>query len=266
MDDKKYIWSFPKTPADYDTAYRKMAGVVDESKIQEYIKKYGKSVVICDLGIGTGRELEWLDKIKNISEIIGIDYSQSMLNFCRRVAQRYKKKVFLIKDDITNPVKLGKILPKVKDPIIYICLVNTFGNFLPKERKKVLQEIKNLMKRDDRLVLCIYKRLSKAVISTLNIPPYLRIKSKGKRIKLAEIIEYAFLPCFWHPLIAKYQQIPRFWYDEKENDIAIYVGNKKVFISHRFSIPEIKKLHKNAGLKIEKIIEGKLMYTVISKI
>lgn len=262
----KEVWGFFRTPTDYDEAVRKMSGVLDETPVIDYIKDFGKSVVVVSSGIGTGRELEWLDKIKSISKIIGIDYVESMLKFCRKRAKKCKKKVILLKDDMINPVELQKVVSKIKEPIIYICLINTLGNFSTKERELILQKTRGLMRKKDRLIFCLYKRIDKATVDTINIPPYLRIKSKKEKVKLAEVIEYAFIPIFWHPIIEKYKQLPRFWYDEKENDMAIYVGREKVFISHRFSEEEIKKLNKKAGLKIEKLIEGKAMYTVISKI
>lgn len=262
----KEIWSHPKTPATWDKIVKRYLGLSDEIFLMDYIKNFGKKVVVCDLGIGTGRLLKEFDKFKNISEIIGIDYSKPMLSFCQKRAQKCKKKVILLEEDIKNLVNLEKEVAKIKKPIIYICLLNTFGNFLPQERKLVLQKIKNLMKKEDRLILCLYKRPEKAVIEAINLPPYLKIKSKRKKVKLAEIIEYTLYPTYWHPVLDKFNQPPRFWYDEKENDIAIYVEKEKVFISHRFSKEEIKELGKITGLKLEKLIEGKLMYIVIFKI
>lgn len=264
-DAMKHFWRLPTTPEEYDKGVRKMSGVLDETPIIDYIKNFKKSVTVVSLGIGTGRELEWLDKIKNVTKIIGIDYSAPMLRFCRKRAKQCKKKVILLKDNIAEPVKLKRKVSKIKKPIIYLALINTLGNFSFKERELALQKTRNLMKRKDGLIICLYKLISQATISTLNIPPYLHLKTKEARTKLTEIIEYALQPFVWRGLIKKYNQLPRFWYDEKENDITAYIGEKKTFISHRFSKEEIKTLHKKAGLKIEKLIEGKAMYTVVSK-
>lgn len=257
---------FSTNPAYYDKAVRKMSGVLDEIPVINFIKNFRKSTAIVSLGIGTGRELEWLDEIKNISKIIGIDFAKSTLKFCRKRAKKCKKKIILLKDDMTNPVKLEKKVSKIKEPVIYISLINTLGNFSSKERELVFQRTKDLMKKKDRLVLCLYKRIDKAIVDSINLPSYLRPKSKKEKVKLTEIIEYALVPILWEPLLKKYNQLPRFWYNEKGNDLVVYMTEKKVFISHRFSKEEIKKLHKKAGLKIEKLAEGKAMCTVISKI
>lgn len=259
------IWRHPKTPVIWDRIAKKYLGLSDEISLLNYIKNFGKKVVVCDLGIGTGRLLKEFDKFENIIKIIGVDYSKPMLSFCQKRAKKCKKEVILLEDDIRNPVNLEKEVGKIKEPIIYICLLNTFGNFLPKERELVLEKIKNLMKKKDRLILCLYKRPEKAMIEEINLPPYLKIKSKREKVKLAEILEYPFNLMYWHTVLDKFKQPPRFWYDEKENDIAIYIGKEKVFISHRFSEEEIKKLAQIAGLKVEKLFEGKLMYTVIFK-
>lgn len=260
------IWRHPKTPAIWDKTVKKYLGLSDEISLIDYIKNFGRQVAICDLGIGTGRLLKEFDKFKNITKIIGIDYSKPMFSFCQKRAKKCKKEVILLGDDMRNPVNLEKEVVKIKEPIIYICLLNTLGNFLSQERKLVFEKIKNLMKKEDRLILCLYKRPEKAVIEAINLPPYLKIKSKREKVKLAEAIEYSFNEAYWRPILEKFKMLPRFWYDEKENDIVIYVGREKVFISHRFSEGEIKKLGQIASLKIEKLFEGKLMYTVIFKL
>lgn len=265
----KYIWNFPKTPIYYDLAYKKMLGVLDEMAVIDYLKNFGKSVVVVSLGIGTGRELKWLEKIKNISKIIGVDYSKAMLKFCQKRAQKCKKEVILLEEDIINPVKLKEKVLKIKEPIIYLSLVNTFGNSPSSERTIIAEKIRDLMKKEDRLILCLYKRIDKVAIDAIkniNIPPYLKIKSKEEKIKLAEIVEYALFLNFYPAIIERYKKPPMFWYEEKENDIAIYVGKEKVFISHRFSEEEIRKLGQKVNLKIEKLIGGKLMYIVIFRI
>ena len=260
--ETEYFWSLETVPKDYEVTIRRMKGLLDEAPVINFIKNFGKCIVI-DLGIGTGRELEWMDKIESISEIIGIDYSEPMIEFCKNVAKNCKKKVTLIKDDMTSLNSLEKIVKTRKETIIYVCLVNTLGNFLPEDRKKVVTSVKTLMKKYDRLVISMYKTLDKVPINIIPFPSH--IQSATNEIKISELIEYALGQMFWEPVFQKYKQNPRFWYDEKENDVAIYVGDRKVFISHRWSKEEIEKLFNDAHLKIENLIEGKLMYIVICK-
>ncbi|MDI6592117.1 MAG: class I SAM-dependent methyltransferase, partial [Patescibacteria group bacterium] len=102
------IWRHPKTPAEWDRVVKKYLGLSDEIPLIDYIKNFGKKVAICDLGIGTGRLLKKFDKFKNISQIIGVDYSKAMLSFCQKRAKKCKKKVILLEDDLRNPVRLEK--------------------------------------------------------------------------------------------------------------------------------------------------------------
>ena len=86
------------------------------------------------------------------------------------------------------------------------------------------------MKRKDRLILTLYKRPEKSKIEIINkIPLFLKIRSKEEKAKLLQLIEYPFLPQFWDPIIKKFRVLPRFWYDEKEHDMAVYVGKKFLF-------------------------------------
>jgi len=122
------------------------------------------------------------------------------------------------------------------------------------------------MKKGDKLVLCLYKRPER-IKTKIKLPPQIKIKgNSGRRVKLGTLIEYGCLDFFWLPILEKYHQLPRFWYNEKTDDVTIYVGKEKVLISHRFSKEEIKKLAQNAKFKIEKLIEGKFMWVVILKI
>jgi len=145
-------------------------------------------------------------------------------------------------------------------------LLNTLGNFTQKEREKILKSVRNLMRKKDRLILCLYKRPER-IKAKIKLPPQIKvIGNSGRKIKLGTLIEYGCLEFFWLPILEKYHQLPRFWYNEKTDDVTVYVGKEKILISHRFSEEEIKKLAEIAKLKIEKLIEGKFMWVVISKV
>lgn len=242
----------------------KGSGIIDEKYVENYIASKRK-VKVVSLGVGTGRELEWLNKLKNIREIIGIDYSQSMLDVCKEVAKKCHTRVSLIKDNLLSLKKFAKFIKGEKSPLIFVCLINTLGNFEEKDREKVLKKVNGLMKRKDRLILCLYKRPER-IKTKMFLPRQIKIKGNSEReIKLGEAIEYAFYKFWWSPILDRYRRLPRFWYDDKTNNITIYVGKKKILISHRFSGEEIKELCQEAKLKIEKLIEGKFMWVVILK-
>ena len=139
---RKIIWAGLKSPAEYEKAIKATSpGLGDEIFVKNYIEEIKKFVIIVSLGIGTGRELSWLEEIKNISQIIGIDYAESMLNFCRKIRKKFRKKLILIREDMLYPKKLEKKVKKFKKIIIYLCLENTFGNFIKKERKIFLKKL-----------------------------------------------------------------------------------------------------------------------------
>jgi len=260
---EEIIWKHKKADELYSKKVSEEAsGVRDEKYVKDYIASK-RNVKVVSLGIGSGRELKWLDKLKNIKEVIGVDYSLDFLEICAREAEKYKVKVVCIKDNLFSLKKFEKFIKKEKLPLIYICLLNTLGNFTQKEREKILRNVRNLMKKKDRLILCLYKRPERIKAKT-KLPPQIQIKgNSGRKVKLGTLIEYGCLEFFWLPILEKYHQLPRFWYNEKTDDVTIYVGKEKILISHRFSEEEIKKLAQIANLKIEKLIEGKFMYIVI---
>jgi len=266
MPKEEIFWKYKKSAELYHKKVSEGAsGVRDEKYVKDYIAKKG-NVKVVSLGIGGGRELNWLDKLKNIKEVIGIDYSSDFLEICRKVAKKCKVKVSCVKDNLFFLKKFRKFIGKEKRLLIYICLLNTLGNFTRKQREKVLKNVRNLMKDKDRLILCLYKKPER-IKAKIFVPSQIKIKgNSGRRVKLGTLIEYGCLEFFWLPILEKYHQLPRFWYNEKTDDVTIYVGREKILISHRFSGEEIKELVKKVKLKIEKLIEGKFMWVVILKI
>ena len=266
MPKEDVIWKHKKATELYHKKVLKEAsGIIDEKYLKAYIASKG-NVKVVSLGIGSGRELGWLNKLKNVKEIIGIDYSDDFLNICREVAAECKVKVVLIKDNLLSLKKIRKIIVNEKLPLVYICLINTLGDFTQRERKIILKNIKPILKSKDRLILCLYKKPESVKIRT-KLPRHIKIKrNPGSRIKLSTLIEYGCLEFFWLPILEKYYQLPRFWYNEETDDVTVYVGKEKVLISHRFSMEEIKELAKITELKIEKLIEGKFMWVVMLKI
>lgn len=249
----------------YKEVAQKSSGMVDEGYISKYIR-LKKEIKAVSLGIGVGRELSWLSKLDNIKEIIGIDYSQEELDFCKKVAEKYKVKVSLVKDNLLSLNKFKNLIKNEKLPLIYVCLINTLGNFNEKERGRVLKNIKKLTKKKDRLILSLYKRPERIKVKT-PLPSQIKVgKDPVIKTKLRNVIEYTFYEFFWPPLLEKYHQLPRFWYDDKANNMTVYVGKKKILISHRFSKEEIIEMAKKAKFKTEKLIERKFMWIAILKI
>lgn len=269
MNDLKTLWFNPATPRGYhNQIIQSASGVVDEKIIGELINTYLpiQEKVIIDLGIGTGRELMWLDKLGSVKKIIGVDYSPVMLSFCAKEATKYKHGVDLIQDDLLNINNLPKLVTKEKSPVIYISLINTFGNFTKEERLIVLKSIVLLLKEKDRVILALYKRSQQAKFeSFIQKTSYLKPDNPDDLPILAELIEYSLLPFFWTSVIEKYHQLPRFWYDKQNFNVVIHVDGQQVAVSHRFTKEEIEEEFKEAGLEVDQIIEGKAMYIAVGK-
>lgn len=269
MNDLKTFWFHPQSPQSYHKIVNSMpSGVVDEKIIEDFINNYlpNRKKVIVDLGIGTGRELIWLDSVLGVEKIIGLDYSPAMLSFLRKNLSNYKHKIELVKDDLLKPILLPKIIMDERKPIVYLSLINTFGNFKKAERLRVLKNISPLLKHADRIVLALYTRGHHAkLLQSIKDYPHLQTKNPKEQKILAEIIEYTFYPFLWIPAFEKYHQMPRLWYDQKKDDLVMHLDGKILLATHRFSKEEIENEFRISGLKIDKIIEGKAMWIVVGK-
>jgi len=271
MTDFKAFWFHEQMPQGYHKLVNKNApGVVDESIIANFIEKYKphQEKIIVDLGIGTGRELVWLDNLRNIRKIVGIDYSPAMIAFCKKIAKSCSHKVDLFIEDLFYPQYLKAFASEnTTNPLIYLSLLNSFGNFTKEERPKILKKLKRLMKNTDRIIFAIYKT-TQHVKQKYNLKNNLSLNPTDPRDEkyLSEIIEYGSYGFLWNPVIDKYHTLPRFWYNKKANDIVIHINGKRLYISHRFTKDEIQDEFKKSGLKIDKIIEGKAMWIAVGKI
>ena len=217
------------------------------------------------MGIGPGRELDWLCKIKSIKEIVGVDYSKPMLEICKQNAEKCEKPVKLIEDNFFSLKKLKKYVRDLKFPIFYLFLLNTLGNFSASNRIKILKTLKPLLKKEDRVICCLYKIPERLKLTKrIKLPVPIKIKTIEDKRRLSIVLEYALYDVLWVYSLKK-GSVPIFWYDNKTNDVVVYLKGRKIFFSHRFSKEEINNMFRKAGMKIEEIKEGKTMWVVIAK-
>ncbi len=266
------MWVHAKTPKEYHKFFLSEfpSGIVDEVHVARffntYLSKQQKTIV--DLGIGTGRELVWIDKLKNLSQVIGLDYSSSMIKFCAGSASLYRHELICIRDNLLGLKHLPGLVKKVKEPVIYISLINSLGNFSKSERIQTLRQLRPFLKSSDRIVLCLYKRPTlrmKKFLFPSFFPKFAKPKSKTNATYLSFVREYALIPHVWHSVIGRGGVPPRFWYNRDTNDIVIHINGKRMVISHRFNKKEIHELTKSAKFSVEKFITGKFMYIVVLK-
>lgn len=113
---KKYWNNFGSKYAD---GWSSLGGEEIKKKELNFIKKYlnnkySKEKRILDIGIGTGRILDVYVGNKSVNEIWGIDYSQTMVDYCIKKYSRVKKikKLYLCdisKSEITSEKKFDFI-------------------------------------------------------------------------------------------------------------------------------------------------------------
>src|SRR3990167_10802080 len=99
------MWVHAKTPEEYHKFFLSEfpSGVVDEKHVARFFNAYlpKRRKTIVDLGIGTGREMVWIDKLRNCSQIIGLDYSLPMVKFCSGSSTLYTHKLVCIRDNLS---------------------------------------------------------------------------------------------------------------------------------------------------------------------
>ncbi len=241
------FWKHPLTAELYHNTDKASDKFADEVLISDFLKGQDSHVLV-DLGIGTGRELDWLRGIQSIESVIGLDYSPHMINLCMEIWHNYSKRLILFPDDFEKLQNLSQVLKEEPKPAVFLSLSNTFGNLPPGRRAKALKKISSVARSGDRFVFALYKRKA------------------GKDNYAAEVEYYKknypmFDRVVWdlHGTLAVYE------YDEKNHNIVIGSGKEPVYISHRWAKDEVSNLFSSAGLEFEKIIEGAHTYICVGR-
>lgn len=265
----KLFFQYSETPNIYhklfgENSFSYRGGDIDWSL--GYIKSFSnnKKVAVIDLGIGTGRELEALKENPNIKKIIGIDYSDSMISFCREKWKDYPIALNLIRDDFSLLKRSKKLINEIDLPKIFTIFFGTINNTTEEDRIKMLISVRKLMKKDDIFIIEFSKRPEKQDVDFNH--PWLKFKNKAEEIGFYEANTYAQLKWFWDATKENFRTTPQFFYEKRTHNIMITVtGVGSCFFSHRYSLREINKLVDMAKMRIKEIREGKEMYTVVIK-
>jgi len=241
----QYFTYWDKTPAVlFDRGGAKETAEEDEKHLKGFIKGLS-SCIICSLGVGTGRELDWLSKLENVHEVIGVDRSQNMLNFVHGKANTTLKTRFVpVLDDFREPSQLGELVKRYKHPIVYLSLDNTFGNCLPEDYITILSRLMAIMKPSDYIGLVVYKR-------GYPVDKDLRwyLEYEGYRYYVRN----------------EYGIDPTIYYDEKSHNIVCAAGERVFQISHRFTPDELRAIITDASLELVRLDEGPRALTAIAK-
>jgi len=240
-------WKHPLTAEFYHNVDKSSEKFADEAILADFLKKHTPHILI-DLGIGTGRELNWLRDVETTRAVIGIDYSPHMLDKCREIWRSYPKKLVLLLDDFEKLQKLEKVLRREHGPAVFICLSNTLGNLPSERRKKAVAKIGTVARPGDLVIFALYKRVAGRKQYTEEIKYY------KKYYRTLETVVKAI-----YGIHATYK------YDETGHDILVGTNEEPIFISHRWAKGEIAALFSSTCLRLEDILEGDYTFFSIGK-
>jgi len=146
MDDisQKDVWN---AIADKWNAYRKKI----PEEVDEFLK--GKNGLILDMGCGSGRN------VVSGKKIVGMDFSKNMI----KLAKKNRDGLFVIGDLRFLPFK-----DKVFDSILYVASLHC----LEKGRKKSLDEMKRVMKKDSEAIITVWNRNQPRFKKKINYIPW----------------------------------------------------------------------------------------------
>jgi cyclopropane fatty-acyl-phospholipid synthase-like methyltransferase len=129
------------------------------SDLKSYLKleemfireKVSKDSTVLDIGFGEGRYLNLLSK--SCKKIIGVDYSEIMFDFCKRLFD--DKNIELFKADIKDFEYLEESFDYI------ICAFNTFGNMSYETQISLLKKVEKFLKPNGTFFLSIYSEYAK---------------------------------------------------------------------------------------------------------
>ena len=150
------FWKIPFLHQLYHNVDADSEKLADEYIVDDHIWSMGDCIVV-DLGIGTGRELVWLRRLPNLQRIVGVDYNRNMLAKCAELWQSRCRALRLVEGNLR---KLGRVVDTANERvrICYVCLANTFGNLEKKHWASALEGIGRQLRKEDRLLLYLYRR------------------------------------------------------------------------------------------------------------
>jgi ubiquinone/menaquinone biosynthesis C-methylase UbiE len=135
LDKNEDIWNSKEIVNDYHSIYLENA----EKVILNEVKKEISGGKMLDIGVGGGRTAFFFSKL--VKEYVGIDYSESMIQFCKQVVQKALPKAFFMTCDV-------RLLKPFSDEYFDLCLFsyNGLDYVNPEGRLRALSEIYRVTK------------------------------------------------------------------------------------------------------------------------
>jgi len=249
MDRAERYWKHQAIADSYFSCSSSSPKHADEVEIFNSLETLGEHIVV-DFGIGGGRELDWINKLKNTTRIIGVDYSERTLTQCQRLSVKSPKPLTLLVDDFRQMDSLTVLLDGDSSRKAFLFLANVFGNLEICERLEVLKKTSSFMKQEDRLFLYLFKRSRTKGEMTAEAQYYQKYYSGLDQVVIKEL----------------FGSEPSYYYDFEENNVVTACNEGPVVFSHRWEESEIRSVVEQAGLKIEKIKEGNHAFVAIAKV
>jgi len=99
----RLMWTHEKTPTEYEDFFSSEmpSGVGDEVSLSIFlISTWPEEKDDSRSWDRIRKRLAWIDKLGNLSGIVGIDYSKPMLSFCGKQKRTLKHELILVEDDL----------------------------------------------------------------------------------------------------------------------------------------------------------------------
>lgn len=242
-------WKHPFTAELYHLCSGKSPKHEDEAIVARLLEELGDHILV-DFGIGGGRELSWINGVKTTRCIIGVDYAERILDKCQQIWKESKKPLVLVDDDFRDLSVTSGLIDDEGTPRVFMFLANTLGNLNQKERHNLLKKLALAMKKSDRVCLYLFKR-PKTPVEIKEETGYYREHYCAVD---SAVIKEAF------------GSEPRYYYDFENSDVVTACEDGPVITSHRWTKNEITRALNDAGLAVEKIIEGKHAFVATGRL
>jgi len=232
-----------------------------EQTIEDEAKK-GK-IILIELGCGTGRILKKYANDPRVEYLIGIDFSEKMIECLFKnfecVKELIGEKIIIVQDLAENAFLSFNKNDGFKNTIpIAICMFNTLGNIEYEERRiEVLKRIKEMIGINGIGIISVFNRalMEMDITGTVECDRYYTDERIEKLIVPPQLskkyVKKIITPIFKKNHKVSLHELGLLSIDKQTGDIRT-----DDFYSHWFDKEELQNIIKISGLKVIDFIEG----------
>ena len=265
---KRDLGFWKRVAADYDESVTNPVTAEEGSiNYQEFEKEYIDTVIeaktasgqiaLVEIGCGTGRFLKEYVNNKKVKYLIGIDFSEKMLNCMAKnfgcSLEQLGRRVIIVQGLAEETTIAFSRMPEFdKITIIAICVFNTLGNIESEKRRiQVLERIREMIGENGIAVISVFNKqlMQNDDTNTAEFEKYYHDKRIEKLIIGPNIVKKEEKLIANSPLRTEFKK--------NLNELELININKLKgeirtpdFYSHWFGPNELRNLLKIAGLKI----------------